>query len=184
MWRRRWRPTTPARAAWLGGAPSGPGLPRDEFIDDIPFPETQNYVKRIIGTAEDYRRAVRRAGRVAATGARIVPAEPALGAHDPAPHVPEGVAVHRVGHPRDDAPGAGARRGQPVAGVSRLSRARRRSRQAACDAIRGRRQPVRRDLGREGAARGHRRATWPAAVRRDDRPGSPGHRVLRRRPRP
>lgn len=32
-----------------------PGLPRDEFIDDIPFPETQNYVKRIIGTAEDYR---------------------------------------------------------------------------------------------------------------------------------
>jgi soluble lytic murein transglycosylase len=32
-----------------------PNLPRDEFIDDIPFPETQNYVKRIIGTAEDYR---------------------------------------------------------------------------------------------------------------------------------
>ena len=26
------------------------------FIDDIPFPETQNYVKRILGTAEDYRR--------------------------------------------------------------------------------------------------------------------------------
>jgi peptidoglycan lytic transglycosylase len=33
-----------------------PGLPKDEFIDDIPFPETQNYVKRILGTAEDYRR--------------------------------------------------------------------------------------------------------------------------------
>lgn len=32
-----------------------PGLERDEFIDDIPFPETQNYVKRILGTAEDYR---------------------------------------------------------------------------------------------------------------------------------
>jgi len=31
-------------------------LPQDEFIDDIPFPETQNYVKRILGTAEDYRR--------------------------------------------------------------------------------------------------------------------------------
>lgn len=31
------------------------GVPRDEFIDDIPFPETQNYVKRILGTAEDYR---------------------------------------------------------------------------------------------------------------------------------
>ena len=33
-----------------------PGLPADEFIDNIPFPETQNYVKRIIGTTEDYRR--------------------------------------------------------------------------------------------------------------------------------
>ncbi len=31
-------------------------LPQDEFIDDIPFPETQNYVKKILGTAEDYRR--------------------------------------------------------------------------------------------------------------------------------
>ena len=35
---------------------SGPDLPRDEFIDDIPFPQTQNYVKKILGTAEDYRR--------------------------------------------------------------------------------------------------------------------------------
>jgi soluble lytic murein transglycosylase len=33
-----------------------PGLPRDEFIDDIPYPETQQYVKRLLGTAEDYRR--------------------------------------------------------------------------------------------------------------------------------
>jgi soluble lytic murein transglycosylase len=31
------------------------GLERDEFVDDIPFPETQFYVKRILGTAEDYR---------------------------------------------------------------------------------------------------------------------------------
>jgi soluble lytic murein transglycosylase len=38
---------------WLSEAP---GLPTDEFIDNIPFPETQNYVKRILGTAEDYRR--------------------------------------------------------------------------------------------------------------------------------
>ncbi len=30
-------------------------LDQDEFIDDIPYPETQNYVKRILGTAEDYR---------------------------------------------------------------------------------------------------------------------------------
>jgi soluble lytic murein transglycosylase len=38
---------------WLDERPS---LPREEFIDDIPYPETQNYVKRILGTAEDYRR--------------------------------------------------------------------------------------------------------------------------------
>ncbi len=33
-----------------------PGFTQDEFIDDIPFPETQTYVKRILGTADDYRR--------------------------------------------------------------------------------------------------------------------------------
>jgi soluble lytic murein transglycosylase len=44
----------PGRVAkWLAAKP---GLEREEFIDDIPFPETQNYVKRILGTAEDYRR--------------------------------------------------------------------------------------------------------------------------------
>jgi soluble lytic murein transglycosylase len=40
-------------AAWLREKGR---LDQDEFIDDIPFPETQNYVKRILGTAEDYRR--------------------------------------------------------------------------------------------------------------------------------
>ena len=40
-----------------------PGVDQDEFIDDIPFPETQNYVKRIIGTAEDYRILYRRLQR-------------------------------------------------------------------------------------------------------------------------
>jgi soluble lytic murein transglycosylase len=40
-------------ARWIA---EKPGLAQDEFIDDIPFPETQNYVKRILGTAEDYRR--------------------------------------------------------------------------------------------------------------------------------
>ena len=39
-----------------------PSLEEDEFIDDIPFPETQNYVKRILGTAEDYRRLYGEAG--------------------------------------------------------------------------------------------------------------------------
>ena len=32
------------------------GLAQDEFIDNIPFPETQTYVRRILGTAEAYRR--------------------------------------------------------------------------------------------------------------------------------
>ncbi len=32
-----------------------PKADRDEFIDNIPFQETQNYVKRVIGSAEDYR---------------------------------------------------------------------------------------------------------------------------------
>ncbi len=40
-------------AAWIKESPD---LAPDEFIDSIPFPETQNYVKRILGTAEDYRR--------------------------------------------------------------------------------------------------------------------------------
>ena len=53
----RWPATTPASARCAGGWPSGPDVTdRDEFIDDIPYPETQNYVKRILGTAEDYRR--------------------------------------------------------------------------------------------------------------------------------
>jgi soluble lytic murein transglycosylase len=40
-------------ARWIS---ERPGITQDEFIDDIPFPETQNYVKKILGTAEDYRR--------------------------------------------------------------------------------------------------------------------------------
>jgi soluble lytic murein transglycosylase len=43
---------TPVRR-WLA---ERPGVPQDEFIDDIPYPETQNYVKRILGTTHDYRR--------------------------------------------------------------------------------------------------------------------------------
>ncbi len=33
-----------------------PGLARDEFVEDIPYAETQNYVKKVLGMAEDYRR--------------------------------------------------------------------------------------------------------------------------------
>src|SRR5439155_1495244 len=52
-----------------------PGVGREEFIDDIPFPETQNYVKRILGTAEDYRRLYGpESGRVAADDTDATPA--------------------------------------------------------------------------------------------------------------
>jgi len=44
-------------ARWLA---QKPGADRDEFIDGITFPETQGYVKKIIGTAEDYRVLYRR----------------------------------------------------------------------------------------------------------------------------
>jgi soluble lytic murein transglycosylase len=39
-------------ARWMK---ENPGLPEAEFIENIPFAETQGYVKRILGTAEDYR---------------------------------------------------------------------------------------------------------------------------------
>jgi soluble lytic murein transglycosylase len=48
-----------------------PGVADDEFIDDIPFPETQNYVKRILGTAEDYRLLYARDGGRPLSGAGL-----------------------------------------------------------------------------------------------------------------
>jgi len=56
-----------------------PGVARDEFIDDIPYPETQNYVKRIIGTAEDYRRLYSQGG------GRLVRGAPGTATMAPAP---------------------------------------------------------------------------------------------------
>ena len=64
----------------------------------------------------------------------------------------EGGALHRVGHPRDDAACEPARRGQPVAGLPRLPGARRdQGRGAPRD--RRRRQPVRDHLGRASSLR-------------------------------
>ena len=52
--------------------------PVDEFIDHIPYPETQNYVKRILGTQEDYRRLYGQPRSVATRS-------PAIGVDDPLP---------------------------------------------------------------------------------------------------
>ena len=43
------------------------GVPVDEFVDDIPYPETQLYVKKILGTADDYRRLYGAASSTATT---------------------------------------------------------------------------------------------------------------------
>jgi soluble lytic murein transglycosylase len=57
-------------ARWIS---ERPGVDREEFIDDIPFPETQGYVKKILGTAEDYRR-LYADGSTASAEADVAPA--------------------------------------------------------------------------------------------------------------
>jgi soluble lytic murein transglycosylase len=57
-------------ARWIA---ERPGIDRDEWTDDIPFPETQNYVKRILGQTEDYRRLY--AGETMATDVAAAPAD-------------------------------------------------------------------------------------------------------------
>ncbi len=68
-------------AAWQKEAP---GLDQDEFIDNIPFTETQAYVKRILGTAEDYRR-LYGSGLLATTGLSAAPVASARPAARPQP---------------------------------------------------------------------------------------------------
>jgi len=53
-----------------------PDVSADEFIDDIPYPETQNYVKRILGTTEDYRRLYGDGNRIPRTRTEPVDAAP------------------------------------------------------------------------------------------------------------
>jgi soluble lytic murein transglycosylase len=62
-----------------------PGLDEDEFIDDIPFPETQNYVKRILGTAEDYRRLYPDGTTIPRTISTLTPTKAPAGAKKAAP---------------------------------------------------------------------------------------------------
>jgi soluble lytic murein transglycosylase len=49
------------------------GLRADEFIDDIPFPETQNYVKKILGAADNYRRIYRDGPALPVDSDRAIP---------------------------------------------------------------------------------------------------------------
>ncbi len=66
-----------------------PDLPQDEFIDDIPYPQTNNYVKKLLSTAEDYRRLygpesrietlVADASQVAAPAPAVTPAKASVG---------------------------------------------------------------------------------------------------------
>ena len=56
------------------------GIADDEFVDDIPYPETQTYVKRILGTAEDYRRLYGGSTRVDGIDTTVPPAAPAVAA--------------------------------------------------------------------------------------------------------
>jgi soluble lytic murein transglycosylase len=55
-----------------------PGLETDEFIDDIPYPQTQNYVKRILGTADDYRRVYGNAASIQGVETTRKPSVPAV----------------------------------------------------------------------------------------------------------
>ena len=73
---------------WISERPS---VAQDEFIDDIPFPETQNYVKRILGTAEDYRRLYGPGGPLAP--ALVAAPAPTPSATAPGKPAPEATAL-------------------------------------------------------------------------------------------
>ena len=82
-------------ARWIS---ERPGIDQDEFIDDIPFPETQNYVKRIIGTAEDYRRLYGPEGRAGDDDAPVRQASASTAAKKPAARAPAKKHVKKPRH--------------------------------------------------------------------------------------
>jgi len=67
-----------------------PGVDQDQFIDDIPYPETQGYVKRILGTAEDYRRLYSGGPLAPVSASTTLPPTPRAGA---SPKLPTGARV-------------------------------------------------------------------------------------------
>ena len=84
-------------ARWIS---ERPGIDQDEFIDDIPFPETQGYVKKILGTAEDYRRLYGDGAGATIAEANTTPpvvrasAQPPAAAKKPAPKKKKNVKAH------------------------------------------------------------------------------------------
>jgi soluble lytic murein transglycosylase len=74
-----------------------PGVDREEFIDDIPFPETQNYVKKIIGTAEDYRRLYGPGGELTESHARAAARTKAAAPRQAKPKPAKPLKVKRAG---------------------------------------------------------------------------------------
>lgn len=73
-----------------------PQIDTDEFVDDIPYPETQHYVKKILGTAEDYRRLYAGATGASSTIDAVPPAAPSAPAvAAPGPQAPAVAAPKR-----------------------------------------------------------------------------------------
>jgi len=76
----------PSRIAkWIAAKP---GLERDEFIDDIPWPETQNYVRKLLSTAEDYRRLYAGEARIEGLESTLKPRAVAEAVNPPAAKAP------------------------------------------------------------------------------------------------
>ena len=180
-----------------GGARSTPGGSEDELLTvySVVNSLTANFpaVKRVQILVDD--RQVADPGRPRGPDAAAAPrhdllrrppspppvAAPASPAARPRAHerprLGQGRALHRVRDPRDDAPRAPARRGEPVAGLPRLPGPGG-GEGGGAPGDRRRRQPVRDHLGRALAARGHR-GQVRAPLRRARRPRARGHRHLR-----
>jgi soluble lytic murein transglycosylase len=91
-------------ARWIA---ERPGIRQDEFIDDIPFPETQNYVKKILGTAEDYRRLYGKGLLVPRGSGRPAVSKPSA-AGKPGSAKPRAPAAKKKATPRRRGAGTGA----------------------------------------------------------------------------
>jgi soluble lytic murein transglycosylase len=91
-----------------------PDLPQDEFIDDIPYPQTNNYVKKLLSTAEDYRHLYGPESRLDVLVADVSPAVAPAAAVTPAKATP---AAPRV--KTKTAPAAAAKKPAPKTGKAR-----------------------------------------------------------------